>query len=382
MKTITVLGSTGSIGRNVLEIVSLFPEDFKVIGLTCNRNIDLLIEQIKKFSPEIDGIREEEKADYVKKIFPELSVEGGEEGLKKVAKRKSDLVVVAIVGISALFPTLEAIRNGNNIALANKEILVAGGKLFMDEVKKSRITLFPLDSEHCAIFQILEKLPRKKVKNVIITASGGPFYNLSKEEINNITPQQALKHPVWKMGKKITIDSASLMNKGFEVITAHWLFDLNWENIKVVVHPEAVIHAMVEMIDGTTFALFSQPDMRIPIQFVLNYPERKNSPFSFSLSQFSKLSFQPPDENKFPALRLAKEAGKKGGTYPAVLNACNEYLVEAFISGKIKFPQIWEICEEILQEHKPCYNLKWEEIMDSDKWAREKAKEAVEKLSE
>ncbi len=378
MKTLTILGSTGSIGRNVLEVVSNFPEKFKIVGLTSNRNVDVLIEQIHRFNPEVVGIRGRKEAEELKRKFPSLKVEAGEEGIEEVAKQKVDLVIVAIVGIAGLKPTLSAVKKGNDIALANKEILVAGGKVFMEEVKRAGINLFPLDSEHCAIFQILDKFPQSDVKKVIITASGGPFYHLSPEKLCTITVEEALKHPVWKMGKKITIDSATLMNKGFEVITAHWLFDIEWDKIEVVIHPEAIVHAMVEMIDGTTLAFIAPPDMKIPIQYVLTYPEKVSSPFHFTLTGFNKLSFFPPDERKFPALRLTREVGEKGGTYPAVLNASNEVVVEAFLAGEIKFPSIWEICEEVVSKHKSVLNPGWREIFQADSWAREVTSKIVE----
>ncbi len=378
MKAITILGSTGSIGRNVLEVISQFPEKFKVVGLTSNRRVDILIEQIRKFKPQFVAIGERKEAEYLKKTFPSLKIEAGEEGIEKVAGQKADLVVVSIVGMAGLKPTLSAIRTGNDIALANKEILVAGGEVFMQEIKRAGIKLFPLDSEHCAIFQILERFSPKALKKVIITASGGPFYNLSREELATITSKDALKHPVWKMGRKITIDSATLMNKGFEVITAHWLFGIDWNRIEVVIHPEAIVHAMVEMIDGTSLAFISPPDMKLPIQFILTYPERVPSPCSLAISEFNKLSFFPPDEKKFPALRLSREAGEKGGTYPATLNASNEVAVEAFLEGKIGFHSIWEICDEVLSRHQPCLNPGWKEILSADSWAREVTRKIVE----
>ncbi|MCD6521384.1 1-deoxy-D-xylulose-5-phosphate reductoisomerase, partial [Candidatus Calescamantes bacterium] len=262
MKTISILGSTGSIGKSVLEVISHYSEEFQVIGLTTRRNFQIIQRQIKKFNPKIVGIVDPVTAEKVKRNFPSLKIEVGEEGIVRVAKEKVDILVVAIVGIAALKPTLAAIQHNHTIALANKEIIVASGKLFMEEVKKRKIQILPLDSEPCAIFQVYKNIKRDDVKRVIITASGGPFYNLKEKELWEVTPEMALKHPVWQMGQKITIDSATLMNKGFEIITIHWLFDLQMEEIQVVIHPEAKIHAMVELKDGFTFSLLSPPDMK------------------------------------------------------------------------------------------------------------------------
>ncbi len=376
MKTISILGSTGSIGKSVLEVISHYSEGFRVIGLTTRKNFQIIQRQIKKYNPKIVGIVDPVIAEKVKKNFPSLNIEVGEEGIVKVAKEKVDILVVAIVGIAALKPTLAAIQHNHTIALANKEIIVASGKLLMEEVKKREIQILPLDSEPCAIFQIYKNIKRDDVKRVIITASGGPFYNLNEKKLWEVTPEMALKHPVWQMGQKITIDSATLMNKGFEIITIHWLFDLQMEKIQVVIHPEAKIHAMVELKDGFTFSLLSPPDMKYVINYLLHYPTRTPYPFPTPSLEIESLHFYPPDEKKFPALKLCREAERKGGTTPAVLNACNEVAVEAFLQRKIRFPQIWKLCQEVVKKHTP-EPLSWEGMWKADAWAREECRKLV-----
>ncbi len=379
MKRITILGSTGSIGRNVLEVINTVGEEFEVVALSTYQNISLLEEQIKKFSPSMVAVKDEEKGKILKSKFPHLSVLWGEEGILEIARKKVDLVVVAIVGMAALLPTREAIKAGNDLALANKEIVVSTGERLMEEVKKRGVRIFPLDSEHSAIFQILEGKKKEEVEKIILTASGGPFYHCSSDQLYNLSVEEALRHPVWKMGKKITIDSATLMNKGFEVITAHWLFNLDWEKIQVLIHPQAMIHAIVEMRDGFSFALLATPDMKGPIQYVLTYPQRRKGLIKkMKWEELTNLSFFLPDEEKFPALRIAREAGKKGMTYPAVLNAANEVCVQAFLEKKIKFPHIWEISQRVLSSHRPVPNPDWDKLMEADRWGRQEAWKLVE----
>ncbi len=383
MKEITILGSTGSIGQNTLEVVSQLHDQFRVVGLSTRRNIELLRKQVDKFHPRWVAIADEEKGEIFKKnskgLLEEVFI--GEEGVRKLAGKKVDLVVAAIVGSAGLLPTLEAIKSGNDIALANKEVLVMAGKEVMEEAKKKNVKIFPLDSEHCAIFQSIEGRKEDEIRKVILTASGGPFYNYDVDEFSSIKAKDALSHPVWKMGRKITIDSATLMNKGFEVIAARWLFNLDWDKIEVVIHPQAIIHSLVEFVDGITVAILAYPDMKIPIKYVLTYPERTKSEFKpIDLEEISQLTFFKPDEKKFPALRLAYTAGKIGGTMPAVLNASNEIAVETFLKDKISFPQIWQVTESVIDKHKPKFNHGWEDIWEADRWARKEASSIIEKL--
>ena len=381
MKEITILGSTGSIGKNTLEVVSQLHNQFRVVGLSARGNIELLKQQVDKFHPKWVAIADEEKGEDFKKNSKGL-LEGvfvGEEGIRKLAGEKVDFVVMAIVGSAGLRPTLEAIRVGNDIALANKEVLVIAGREIMEEAQKRNVKIFPLDSEHCAIFQSIENVKREEIHKVILTASGGPFYNYDVEKLSSIKAKDALCHPVWKMGEKITIDSATLMNKGFEVIAARWLFDLDWDKIEVVIHPQAIIHSLVEFVDGITVAILAHPDMKIPIKYVLTYPKRMKGEFKpIDLKGISQLTFFNPDEEKFPSLRLAYTAGKTGGTLPAVLNASNEIAVEAFLKDKISFPQIWQVTESVMNKHKPKLNHGWEDIWEADRWARKEANSIIE----
>ena len=383
MKEITILGSTGSIGQNTLKVISQLQDQFSVAGLSTRRNIELLKQQVDKFHPKWVAIADEEKGEEFKKNCKGLVEEVfiGSEGIRKLAGKKVDLSVGAIVGSAGLMPTLEAIKSGNDIALANKEVLVIAGKEVMDEAKKRNVKIFPLDSEHCAIFQSIENRELREINKIILTASGGRFYNYDADKFYSIKAKDALSHPVWKMGAKITIDSATLMNKGFEVIAAKWLFNLDWDKIEVVVHPQAIIHSLVEFIDGITVAILAYPDMKIPIKYVLTYPKRTRSEFkSINLEEIAKLTFLKPDEEKFPALRLAYTAGKMGGTMPAVLNASNEVAVGTFLEDKISFPQIWRVAESVMQRHKPKFNHGLEDIWEADNWARREAKSIIEKL--
>ncbi len=383
MKEITILGSTGSIGQNTLKVVSGLQDQFRVVGLSTRRNIELLKEQVDKFHPKWVAIADEEKGEQFRKNFKGLVGEVfiGAEGLRKLAGKKVDLIVIAVVGSAGLLPTLEAIKSGNDIALSTKEVLVIAGKEVMEEAKKKKVRIFPLDSEHCAIFQSIEKSEPKEIHKIILTASGGPFYNYSKKEFDSIKAKNALSHPIWKMGSKITIDSATLMNKGFEVIAAKWLFNIDWDKIEVVIHPQAIIHSLVEFIDGITVAILAYPDMKIPIKYVLTYPHRTQSAFKpIDLHEISHLTFLKPDEEKFPPLRLAYAAGRTGGTMPAVLNASNEVAVETFLKDKISFPQIWQVAESVMKRHTPKFNHGWKDILEADSWARTEAESIIEEL--
>jgi len=383
MKRITILGSTGSVGRNVLKVISRYPQSFRIEGLTSRANIGLLEKQIDKFQPQWVAVADPEKGRILQGKTQNSSVKIllGEEGVREVASQKVDLVVSALVGAVGVYPTLEAIRRGNDIALANKEVLVIAGAEVMEEAAKNKVKILPLDSEHCAISQIVEKQKAEDVKEVILTCSGGPFYTLPQDRLLKIGAKEALAHPVWNMGPKITIDSATLMNKGFEVIAAKWLFNLDWEKIKVLIHPQAVVHSIVNLLDGVSLALISQADMCIPIQYVLNYPHREIGEFApLDLVEYSPLTFQQVDLDKFPALKLAYEVGRQGGTLPAVMNASNEVAVEVFLQDQIKFPHIWEITERVVRMHQKITTPSWEDIWEADNWAREKTRTEIKRI--
>lgn len=374
MKTISILGSTGSIGTQTLDIVKVHSNEFKVIGLTANKNIELLKKQIEEFNPEAVAVMDEEKADELKAGIP---VYKGMDGLIKIAKlENSDTIINSLVGSIGVLPTIEAIKAKKNIALANKETLVTAGQLVMDEVKKNGVAIMPIDSEHSAIFQCLNGEKINDVNKITITCSGGAFKNLTKQELEKATAANALKHPTWKMGAKITIDCATLMNKGFEVIEAHWLYSLPYERIDTVLHPESIIHSLVEFKDKSVIAQLGLPDMKIPIQYALSYPKRfQNNLKNLDLKKISQLNFREINNVLFPCLNYAYEAGKASGTLPAVLNAANEIAVKYFLQDKIKFLDIPRIIKQKMDEHKLIKNPSLDEIMDIDK----KVKEQVEK---
>jgi len=382
MKRLSILGSTGSVGRNVLRVVEQFPDQFAVVALAGGRNVDLLCEQIKRFSPEVAVVLDGNLAKEVKKRFPlrkSLEVLSGTEGYIMAATLDAvDLVVSAMVGSAGLLPTLEAIKNGNPVALANKESLVMAGKLLTQTARDKGVAIIPIDSEHSAIFQCLQGHRKKDVRQIILTASGGPFLERSDEDISEITAESALCHPTWDMGPKITIDSATLMNKGLEVIEAKWLFDVPLERIKVVVHPESVIHSMVVYHDGSIIAQLGLPDMRVPIAYALSYPDRLA--LGVSSPDFCKLgalNFQEPDLARFPCLSLAFEACKLGGTYPVVLNAANEVAVRAFLNRRVNFSYIPKIVREALDKHEPVSDPELSDILWADDWAIRRAEETI-----
>ncbi len=374
-KKISLLGSTGSIGKNVLAVVRSYPDLFQIKGLSAGENIKELAAQVLEFSPEYVAIaREELVAPLVDMLPPKYRerIFCGDEGNCRIATiDDSDMVVTAVVGAVGLMPTLYAIRAGKDIGLANKETLVMAGRLVMGEVKAHGVRLLPIDSEHSAIFQALEAGRREDVARIILTASGGPFRTLASDSFATITPAQALAHPNWNMGKKISIDSATLMNKGLEVIEARWLFDVSVEQIRVVVHPESIVHSLVEYIDGSVVAQLGIPDMKIPIAYALSYPQRLKLDLSrLSLSQCGNLSFEKPDFIRFPALQMAFDALKQGGVKPAVLNAANEVAVEAFLEGKIGFSDIIAIVGEALSRVEDGDDLVLDDILSADKEAR------------
>ncbi|NLD47179.1 MAG: 1-deoxy-D-xylulose-5-phosphate reductoisomerase [Clostridiaceae bacterium] len=375
-KRISVLGSTGSIGVQTLDVARNLK--IPVDGLSANKNIELLEKQAREFRPKIVAVKEQRLADVLRSNLKGLDIEviSGLEGLKKVASIESvDTVVTSIVGIAGLIPTMEAIRRRKNIALANKETLVTAGNIVMAEARKSGVNILPVDSEHSAIFQSLMGNNIEDVSKIILTASGGPFRGKSKSELEKVTLEEALRHPNWSMGSKITIDSATLMNKGLEVIEAKWLFDIMLDRIEVLVHPQSIIHSMVEYNDGSIIAQLGSPDMRIPIQFALTYPDRKPNQFSkLNLLETGRLTFEMPDLHTFPCLRLAFEAINTGGTMPAVLNAANEEAVGLFMERKIGFMDIPIIIVEIMCKHSINYKPELDDIIEVDLWTRDMIK--------
>jgi 1-deoxy-D-xylulose-5-phosphate reductoisomerase len=366
-RKIAVLGSTGSIGRQTLEVVRAFPQRFRIIGLAASKNLDLLAEQISEFQPRFAYFLGRETA-----TPPNIGCEFLP--LEEIARHPEvDIVVMATSGASGLLPTIAAVAAAKRVALANKEALVMAGESITREAKLSGAQILPVDSEHSAIWQCL-KGEQQKATRIILTASGGPLLRYSPAQLGRVTVEQALKHPSWQMGRKVTIDSATLMNKGLEVIEAHWLFDMPFENIRVLIHPQSLIHSLVEFPDGSVKAQLSYPDMRLPIQYALGYPERLPNPELPRLDwdSLKSLTFEQPDFGKFPCLKLAIEAGKKGGTYPAVLSSADEIAVELFLSGRIKFNDIARLVAGALEQHQPVVQPTLEEILAADTWAREK----------
>ncbi|MEK6808534.1 MAG: 1-deoxy-D-xylulose-5-phosphate reductoisomerase [Nanoarchaeota archaeon] len=368
MKSISILGSTGSIGRQTLEVVRGHNKEFRVVGLTTNTNIELIKKQIEEFKPLSVCVMDEEKADLLRTQI-DIEVFSGLEGLKKIAILESaDTVVNSLVGSIGILPTISAIKSKKSIAIANKETLVTAGKIVMSEVKKQNVSFIPIDSEHSAMWQCLQGNRLEDVRKIVLTCSGGPFRRLSNEQLIGVSVNDALQHPTWDMGAKITIDSATLMNKGFEVIETHWLYGLDYDNIEVVIHPESIIHSMVEFSDNSIIAQLSLPDMRLPIQYALSYPRRiENGSVSLDLSKIRALTFENPDLDRFPCLRFAYFSGKSGGSLPTVLNATNEVAVRCFLDKKIKFSDIPKIIKEILDSHKTINNPELDDIIEIDK---------------
>lgn len=382
MKKVSILGSTGSIGIQALDIIRN-SKDLKVVSLSTNTSVDILEKQALEFKPEMVSVGNKE--DFIKlkeKLKPyNIKVNYGIDGLIEAAsENNSDILLNSVVGMVGLVPTIEAIKSGKTIALANKETLVTGGEIVMREIKSNNTMMIPVDSEHSAIFQCLKSGRKEEVEKIILTASGGPFRGKSKSDIEKATLQDALKHPNWNMGRKITIDSATLMNKGLEVIEAKWLFDIDTDRIQVVVHPESIIHSMVEFIDGSIISQMGEPDMRVPIQYALTYPYReKNHINKLDLFKNNKLTFESPNRELFPCLDLAIDAINKMGTMPAVLNAANEIAVDCFLQEKIQFTDISKIVAKTMSLHKNIINPNLEDILDSDREAREIASRISEK---
>jgi 1-deoxy-D-xylulose-5-phosphate reductoisomerase len=382
MRTISLLGSTGSIGKNVLAVVRQFPGRFRVAALAAGGNITELRRQALEFQPDCISIADEGSArnlaDSLPREYQDRICWGPEGILRAATVPEADMLVSAVVGSVGLLPTLAAIAAGKDIGLANKETLVMAGKLVMTAVRANGVRLLPIDSEHSAIFQALEAGRREDVSRIILTASGGPFRDRGTDELRDVTPTQALAHPNWDMGRKISIDSATLMNKGLEVIEARWLFDVGLEQISVVVHPQSIVHSLVEFVDGSVVAQLGIPDMRIPIAYALSYPERLGLGLSrLSLSQCGSLSFAKPDYDRFPALRLAFEALTQGGTRPAVLNAANEIAVEAFLAGRLAFLDIAPVVAETLARCGDGDEMDLQAVLAADREARTIARERI-----
>jgi 1-deoxy-D-xylulose-5-phosphate reductoisomerase len=373
MKNIAILGSTGSIGTQTIEVIEAHPEHFKLVSLAAGSNVSLIIEQVNRHHPELISVASKEIADQVRVHIPShTKVTYGLEGLIEVATHpKAGLLVTAIVGSIGLRPTLAAIEAGKTIAIANKETLVTAGQIVIDKAKEHNVQLLPVDSEHSAIFQCLQGENRQRVEEIILTASGGSFRHRSREELKNVTLEDALHHPNWSMGAKVTIDSATMMNKGLEVIEAHWLFHIPFKQIKVILHEESIIHSMVLFQDSAVMAQLGTPDMRVPIQYSLTYPDRfEHKSERMNLVDIGKLHFREMDFGRYPCLKMAYDAGQTGGTMPTVLNAANEIAVERFLRSDISFLQIEEVIYRTLEQHNPTMNPGLSDIEEVDLWAR------------
>jgi len=367
MRRLCILGSTGSIGTQALEIVRTKKEEFKIIALTANSNLELLIEQAKEFKPSYVVIMDESKKKYLKDKLANLEIEvlTGIEGLEYVSTLKEvDIVLTAVVGMIGLRPTVQAIRSQKRIALANKETMVVAGEIIKKELEEYKAEIIPVDSEHNAIFQALQGNKKDVVRRIILTASGGPFRGYKKEDLKDVTPEMAIKHPRWNMGKKISVDSATLMNKALEVIEAHWLFDLDYDKIDVIIHPQSIVHSMVEYIDGSIIAQLGVTDMKLPIKYALEYPKRTDNISDYlDLKAMAKLTFEEADTETFECLKLGYYAGKIGGSMPTVLNAANEEAVKLFLERKISFLEIPKLLQSAMENHKVEHNLTIEKII-------------------
>lgn len=373
VKNVVLLGSTGSIGTSTLKVAEDLPDRIRLVGLAAGNNAELLMQQSLRHKPVAVSISSPQQAVALKQALGnQVQVFSGQEGLVKLATLpEADIVLIAIVGTAGLMPALAAIRAGKDLAIASKEILVMAGETVMREARRHGVKILAVDSEHSAIFQCLDGKPQESVRRLWLTASGGPFRKTPREKFQSITVEQALKHPSWVMGRKITIDSATLFNKGLEMIEARWLFDIGIERIGVLVHPQSIVHSMVEFVDGSILAQLSTPDMCLPIQYALTYPERvKSGRVQTNFASIGTLTFEEPDEERFPALRLARWAAQAGGTMPAVLNAANEVAVEAFCRGKISFPDITETVARAMRAHQVIENPTLEQILSADAWAR------------
>mgnify|MGYP004664509963 FL=1 len=377
MKRISILGSTGSIGTQCLDVISGNRDRFSVAALSCSKSIELLCRQIEEFSPAAVCVAEEADAAELSKKYSGIEFFHGDEGLRAIAAMEDcDMVVNSLMGMRGLEPTMAAIEAGKDIAFANKETLVVGGQLVMDAVKRRGVKLLPVDSEHSAVFQCIQGSAGNEIKRLILTASGGPFRGYSAEQLKSVTLEQALAHPNWSMGKKITVDSATMMNKGLEVIEAKWLFDIPAEKIQIVVHPQSILHSAVEYCDGSVIGQMGLPDMRVPIAYALSYPERMEMTSSMKSLDFFSLkdgmTFYPADAEVFRTIGLAYEACRIGGSYPVALNGANEVLVDMFLKGKIRFTDIQDTLVKVMEEHRPVQDLDIEGILEEDSRIREK----------
>jgi 1-deoxy-D-xylulose-5-phosphate reductoisomerase len=374
-RRLVVLGSTGSVGQNTLEVAARFPERIEVVGLAARSRVDLLREQAARF-----GVRELALADA--EVAREAGIPGGDEAVHHLAALAgADCVMNAIVGAAGLEPSLAAIEAGKSLALANKESLVVAGELLTAAARRSGTEILPIDSEHNAALQCLGRAAPEEVERLILTASGGPFRRTPREELSRVSLAEVLNHPTWSMGPRITVDSATLLNKGFEVIEARWLFELPLERVQVLVHPQSVVHAMLHLRDGSLIAMMSSPDMRIPIQYALSYPERWPAEWKeLDLAQIGSLSFEEPDLDRFPCLLLALEVARLGGTAPAVLNAADEELVEALLAGRLHFSELPALLRQVVEEHTPAAADSLEAIRAADRWARDQVRTRLEAL--
>jgi 1-deoxy-D-xylulose-5-phosphate reductoisomerase len=365
---VAVLGATGSIGRQTLDVVAALPERFRIVALTARRQHDLLAEQVRQFQPDL-------VAAEGRKRIADRAVHPLPEGLTAAATHPDvDIVVVATTGHDAIVPTIEAIKAGKIIALANKEAIVCAGGLIMPLARAHGVQIRPVDSEHSAIWQCLGDAPPESISRLIVTASGGPFRRYTRQQLAAVTVEQALSHPTWQMGAKVSLDSATLMNKGLELIEAHWLFDVPFDRLDVVVHPQSVIHSMVEFVDRGVVAQLSTPDMRLPIQYALTYPQRAAGPCRrLDFAELGTLTFEAPDVGRFPALRLAREAGEAGQTFPTVLSAVDEVVVQSFAEGRLRFLDIARLVEMVMQRHDPRPVTEVGDVLEADRWAREEA---------
>lgn len=379
MKAITLLGSTGSIGTQTLDIVYQYPDQFRIVGLAARSNVALLAQQIRQFHPQIVAICDQDQLPHLRKMIADLDPQpillGGEQGVAEVARYgDAEAVVTGIVGCAGLLPTLAAIEAGKDIALANKETLIAGGPVVLPLVQKHGVKLLPADSEHSAIFQCLQGVPEGGLRRILLTASGGAFRDLPVEQLIEVTVADALKHPNWSMGRKITIDSATLMNKGLEVIEAHFLFGLDYDQIEIVIHPQSIIHSLIELQDTSVLAQLGWADMRLPLLYALSYPERIHTDWErLDLVKAGSLTFRAPDHQKYPCMQLAYAAGRAGGTMPAVLNAANEQAVALFLEERIRFLDIPRLIETVCDQHH-AHNLPdptLDDILEADRWARQ-----------
>jgi len=382
MKNVSILGSTGSIGRNTLQVIEHLSDKFNIVGLAAGKNAKLLKKQVEKFKPKVVSLERAEDAQEIMQAYSHLGlrVVSGREGAEEIAQiEDNDIVVCAITGINGLLPTLAAVKAGKRVALANKESMVVAGSLLKKEANRTGAEIIPVDSEHSGVFQCLAKENRENIKRIILTASGGPFFRMPKEDIQKITLEEALNHPRWKMGAKVSIDSATLMNKGLELIEAKWLFDLHPQQLEILIHPQSIVHSLVEMKDGSVLAQMSTTDMRIPIQYALTYPQREKAPVaSLDLSQIQSLDFFEVDTNKFPLIKIARRALKEGGSFPVALNAANEEVVEAFLKKKLRFSEVYDVIREAVEAHNAREVNSIEEIFQIDREIRIKTRKIIE----